>query len=388
MKTTNMTLAVRATTAAMILGTAGQANAVDFTAGSVEGSVYGFARVAASYDLDEDINPGGGRAANFSGITTGNADTSSGHFGMDTTTSRLGLSVTTPQDLKIVMETDFEGDNGDGAKIRLRKAYGEYKGVLVGRTWSNYNSFVAFSPTLDFDAMPGATGTFFRTEQIRYTSGPVSVSLEEPIVLGGGVEGGTDKTASPVLTAKLADSMEGLSYATGVMAKQTAFDNASSNTPANTDDDSAIGYGAFVAANMALTDAFSVNVTMNYADGANSYVYRAGGAFGQPDAYVDGGEVETIEAYAGTLGATMDFGGGQSVNAGYGTATSDLDDAVSAGALDPTDTDTNTMVFVNYKWTPVENVTMGVEFANLETETQGGNDGDANRLMYLAQYSF
>lgn len=388
MKTTNMTLAVRATTALVILGTAGQANAVDFAAGGVEGSVYGFARVAASYDLDENINPGGGRAANFSGITTGNADTSSGHFGMDTTTSRLGLSVTTPQDLKIVMETDFEGDNGDGAKIRLRKAYGEYKGVLVGRTWSNYNSFVAYTPTLDFDGFPGVTGTFLRSEQIRFTSGPVSVSVEEPIVVGGGVTGGTEKTASPALTAKLADSVGGLSYATGVMAKETAYDNAGSDTPANSNDDSAIGYGAFVAANMALTDAFSFNVTMNYADGANSYVYRAGGNFGQPDAYVDGGEIEAIEAYGGTVGATMDLGGGQSVNAAYGTSTSDIDDAVGAGALEPTDTDTNTMVFVNYKWTPVENVTMGVEFANLETETQGGDDGDANRLMYLAQYSF
>ena len=384
MKTKNMTLAVRATTAAMILGTVGQANAFDFTAGGVDASVYGFARVAASYDLDENISPGGGRAGNFSGITTGNADTSSGHFGMDTTTSRLGLSVMTPQDLKVVIETDFEGST-----VRLRKAYGEYKGVLVGRTWSNYNSFVAFSPTLDFDAMPGATGNFFRTEQIRYTSGPVSVSLEEPIVFGGGVQGGTNKTPSPALTAKLSDSMGGLSYATGVMAKQTAFDNAGSDDfPNNSDDDSAIGYGAFVAANMALTDAFSVNVTMNYADGANSYAYRAGGAFGQPDAYVDGGEIETIEAYGGTLGATMDLGGGESVNAGYGTATSDLDDAVNAGALQTTATDTNTMAFVNYKWTPVENVTMGVEFANLETETQGGNDGDANRLMYLAKYSF
>jgi len=37
---------------------------------------------------------------------------------------------------------------------------------------------------------------------------------------------------------------------------------------------------------------------------------------------------------------------------------------------------------------PVDKVSMGVQFENLETESQGGADGDANRLMYVAQYSF
>jgi hypothetical protein len=45
-------------------------------------------------------------------------------------------------------------------------------------------------------------------------------------------------------------------------------------------------------------------------------------------------------------------------------------------------------MYVNYMWAPVKHVSMGVQFENLETETQGGADGDANRLMYLAQYSF
>lgn len=380
MKTSNMTLAVRATTAAMILGTAVQANAFEFTAGDVDANVYGFARIATSYDFDEDI-ANGGRAGDFSDITPGNANTADGHFGMDAVTSRLGVSVMTPQDVKVVVEGDFDGGGTDGVQPRLRHAYGEYKGVLVGRYWSNYNSFVGFSPTLDFDALPGEPGTQDRTEQIRYTSGPFSVSLEEPLDYQD-IEDGTSRTSSPALTAKLEDSRGGFSYATGVMTKQTTSDDGSN-------DDSVIGYGAFIATDIALTDAFSVQATANYSDGANAYVYRAGGNFGQRDAYLDGnGEVEAIESYGGTLGASMDLGGGQSVNAGYGTATSDLDDAVDAGVIDAGTTDTNTMVFVNYKWTPVDDVTMGVEFANLETETQGGDDGDANRLMYLAQYSF
>jgi hypothetical protein len=56
--------------------------------------------------------------------------------------------------------------------------------------------------------------------------------------------------------------------------------------------------------------------------------------------------------------------------------------------LAATTTDTNSTMFINYQWVPIKDVKMGVEFANLKTETQGGNDGDANRVMFLAQYNF
>jgi hypothetical protein len=243
---------------------------------------------------------------------------------------------------------------------------------------------------LDFDGPPGLAGTQSRNEQIRYTTGALSLAIEQPFgSVGNGVDGNgapeTDdtKTGSPILSAKLEDSQGGLSYSAAVMAKQIAYDTG-------TQDDSAIGYAAFIAGKIMLTDMFSVQGTIGFADGASSYVYRAGGNFGQYDGYVNpaNGDLETVEAYGGALGASMNLGGGRSVNLGYGTATVDLDDAVADSGLSSNTTDTNTMIFLNYQWTPVESVKMGVEFANLETETQGGNDGDANRVMFLAQYSF
>lgn len=383
MQSNKLRMAIRSTAAVAMLGVAAQASAIELDTGGYQTNVYGFARIAASYDIDENI-AAGGQSGNFSGITTGNGDTADGHFGMDANTSRLGVSVVSPQDVKAVVEFDFDRD--DSLTPRLRLAYGEYKGVLIGQNWSNFNSFIG-TYGLDFDGLPGLAGVQSRTTQVRYTSGPLSVSLEEPFnSVGNGVTAGapvTDDTinSSPAFTARLEDSQGGLSYSAAVLAKQTAYDTGGN-------DDSIVGYAAFLAGSIALTDMITINATLNYGDGATGYIYRAGGNFSQYDGYTDNGDIESVEAYGGSLGANFDLGGGRSITAGYGTASVDLDDAVADSGLSPTTTDTNTMMFVTYQWMPVEKVTMGVEYAYLETETQGGDDGDANRLMFLAQYNF
>lgn len=400
MQSNKLRMAIRSTAVAAVFGVAGQAGAVELSAGDYEANLYGFARVVAAYDIDEDIS-NGGRGGNFAAITKGDADTADGHFGMDANTSRVGLSVVNPEGVKAVVEFDF--DNSASLDPRLRHAYGEYKGVRIGRYWSNYNSWVGNTANVDFDGVPGTAGAQDRTEQITYMSGPLSVSLENAIDYGGVVgeaevltlqSDGTQQpvltpgqdrgtvTSSPALTAKFEDSQGGISYSVGVMAKQTGYD-----TGAN--DDSAIGYAGFLAGKVAITDMVSVQGAINYADGANAYVYRAGSNFAGADAYVDAnGDVETIEALGGALGASFALGGGRSVNAGYGTTMSDLDDAVQSGAVSAGATESNTTMYVNYMWSPVDSVSMGVQFENLETESQGGADGDANRIMYLAQYNF
>jgi hypothetical protein len=382
-------MAIRSTAAVAILGVATQASAVEFGSGGYDANLYGFARVVAAYDIDQDIS-NGGRAGNFEKITAGDVDTADGHFGMDANTSRLGASVMTPEDVKMVVEFDF--DNSAALDVRLRHAYGEYKNVRIGRYWSNYNTWVGNTANLDFDGVPGLGGTQDRTEQITYMSGPLSFSLENPRDYGGVTDDVADdgesvnvgKTSSPALTAKFEDSQGGVSYSVGVMAKQTGYDTG-------TNDDSAMGYAGFLAGKIAITDMISIQGAINFADGANAYVYRAGSNFGGPDAYVGAnGDVETIEAYGGALGASFGLGGGRSVNVGYGMATQDLDDAAAlvGNGIDGASKDTNTMMYVNYMWAPVKHVSMGVQFENLEIETQGGADGDANRLMYLAQYNF
>ncbi|RMJ04411.1 hypothetical protein DOQ08_01732 [Marinobacter litoralis] len=392
MQNNKLRMAIRATAAVTVLGMASQAQAISFTAGDYDASVYGYARLNASYDIDNN-QALSTRSGSYSGLASDSG--SDGHFGADAFQSRLGVKTVSPQGVAVTVEGDFRGSGG--GSLRLRHAFGEYNGVLMGQTWSNFSSFVGNTATLDFDSLPGLAGYQARTVQARYTSGPLSISLEDPqnSILTATTVGGNGTTASvdtkdsmPAFTARIEDSNDGMSYSAALLAHQVGYETGSN-------DESAFGFATFVAAKMMLTDMITLQGTLSYSDGANSYLYRSGENFGAASAYVDSnGDVETISGYGGSIGAGFDLGGGRSINIGYGMVEVDWDDAEDdaaaagfAGAVDG-QSETNSAVMANYKWTPVKNVMMGVEYQFLKRENVDGSDGDANRLLFAAQYNF
>jgi hypothetical protein len=407
MQSNKLRMAIRATAAVAILGIAGPASAVSFDAGGWDTSVYGYARLNASYDIDEDVSSST-RSFNYNAINVGAAEDNeaTGSFGADAFQSRIGVNTTSPEGLTVNIEGDFRGSGG--GSVRLRHAFGSYKGILAGQTWSNFTSFVGNTGTLDFDSLPGAAGFQSRTAQLRYTTGPLSIALEDPqfaisgkdveTFAGTSIAGLTDakgdpiifgrtttnvkdsqETSLPALTARIQDSAGGFNYAAAVLAQQLGYDTG-------TADDTAIGYAAFVAANIALSDMITVQGSLSYTDGASNYLYRAGAMSG----YVDdaNGDLETISGYGGIVGAGLNLGDGRSINIGYGMTQVDLDDAVAAKAVKATDADSISAVMANYKWTPIKNAMMGIEYQYGMKEAQNGDDGDASRLLFAAQYNF
>ncbi|MBZ2168981.1 DcaP family trimeric outer membrane transporter [Marinobacter sp. F4216] len=376
MQSNKLRTAIKATTAVLVLGVAGQASAANFSAGEYDMSVYGYARLNASYDIDEEVGIST-RSGAYSAINTTDADEPTGVFGADAVQTRIGVKTTTPEGVNITVEGDFRGGT-----LRLRHGFGEYNGVLMGQTWSNFNSFVGNTSTLDFDSLPGLAGLQGRVAQARYTTGPLSFSLEQPnnFVLDSG---GIEKDGMPALTARLEDSQGGFSYAAAVLAHQVGIDDG-------TVDESTFGFATFGAAKIALSDMFTIQGTVSYTDGANSYLYRSGDNFGAASAYLSGGDLETISGYGASVGTGISLGGGRSVNIGYGLATVDWDDAeADLGAAAVADeSETNSAIMANYQWTPVNNVMMGVEYQLLSRENVDGSDGDASRVLFAAQYNF
>lgn len=386
MQSNKLRLAIRATAAAAVFGVASQAGAVSFEAGGYDMAVYGYARFNASYDIDSN-QALSTRSGSYAGLAN-NDNAPEGHFGADAFQSRIGVKATSPEGVLVNIEGDFRG-NGGGS-LRLRHAYGSYNGVLAGQTWSNFTSFVGNTSTLDFDSLPGNAGYQSRTPQIRYTTGPLSVSLEDPqySFFDPDPDATTDladdaKDSLPTVTARLEDSAGGLSYSAAVLAHQIGYDTG-------TADESSMGFATFVAAKMALTDMITIQGALSYTDGANSYLYRSGDNFGAASAYVDPttDDVETISGYGGTIGAGISLGGGRSINIGYGMVEVDWDDAQAAGVAVGDQSETNSTIMANYQWTPVKNVMMGVEVQNLNRENVDGSDGDANRILFAAQYNF
>lgn len=357
MQSNKLRVAIRATAATVVLGLASQAQAFSFSAGDIDASVYGYARLNMSYDIDENL-ANSVQAGNPNSITGSDIG---GHFGASANQSRVGIRATNPDGVMVNVEGDFAPGT-----FRIRHAYGSYKGVLAGQTWSNYNSFVGSTPTLDFNGIVGNAGYQSRTAQLRYTTGAMSFSVEDP---KSSVPNQRDST--PTFTARMENSGDSLSYSVAALVKQNAYDTGTS-------DDSTVAFGVFGAAKFAISDMISLQGAINYVDGATNYLYLSGGS----DAYLQGSSLENNSGMGGTLGTSIKLSGGSSINVAYGMTTLD-DEGLATG-----DTETNQNLFVNYMWTPVKNVMMGVEYGLFDTEKVGGASEDASRILFAAQYNF
>ena len=379
MQNNKLRMAIRATAAMAAFGMAAQANALTVEAGDVEAKVYGYAQLTSVYDMNEDISASAlngnfdqlGNVGDQNGADTTNPERE-GHFSATANQSRVGITATHPEGVKVNIEGHFYSGS-----FGIRHAYGEYNGVLAGQTWSNYNSWVGTPSILDFNATAATAGRQLRNAQLRYTTGPMSFSVEEPS--DAGILGtANEKTGMPAFTAKFEDSQGNLSYSTAIVAKQVAADDG-------TNDDSAIGYAGFGALKVQLSDMITLQGAINYADGAGSYLYLSG----MSDGYMKGDSVETIAGYGGSIGVGVDLGNGRSLNLSTGLIDVDWDDAEADNVTDVTGMDeTRQNAFINYQWTPAKNVMMGVEYGYWKAETVGGNTSEANRVMYVARYNF
>ncbi|MFL1405714.1 hypothetical protein ACJO2E_10290 [Marinobacter sp. M1N3S26] len=379
MKKNVLAKAIGLTSAAMALGIAsGQAAAVEFEAGDVMLDVYGYAQLNAVYDIDQDI--GLDTQAGHFPYLFDNDDGRDGHFDADAQQSRLGVTATHASGVSVTVEGDFRG--GD---FRLLRAYGEYGNWMAGRNWSNYTSFVGWTPTLDFDGLAGLAGIQDRAAQVRYSNGPWSFSVEDPNFQRI-ADTDDEKQSAPVVTARYEDALtSNVMFSAGALLQYLSYDEGDAG-----DDDNAVGMAGYVAADISLTDALTLHGVLNASDGANGYLYRSGDSgFGGNDAYLDGSSLETISGYGGTIGASADVGAG-TLNAGYGLVEMDWDDYesdVGAAAADAR-VETNSNAFVNYQWNPIEHVMLGVEYGYFKSELYSGDSEDAQRVMFASRYSF
>ncbi|MCP1676066.1 hypothetical protein J2T57_003225 [Natronocella acetinitrilica] len=368
---------------ALALAAAGTASAVEFQAGNTSVNVYGYAQLDIIYDVDADL---GSRSAQDVGAASDTDNT--GHFSMDASTSRLGVETRTPTsmggDLRTVIEGDFYG--GGGGTFRLRRAFGEWNGILAGQEWSNFVTFIGSTPTLSF------TGTLgyprgARNAQLRYTFDNFSIALEDvgqgDFFDGSDAGAGIEKRSLPDLTLRFQDTSGPVNFATGAVLRQIEweFDDGTDN-----ESESAFGFGLMGAASMEVAPGTTIRGVITGGPGIGTYMYvnPASAAFTDTTSDLD---VEPITAYGGTIGLSQALGQGN-LNIAYSTTIADLDDAVDDGTLTEDNIEQLTAVYLNYIWSPVNRVTYGVEVSWNEAKTQGGDSEDAVRLQGSVRYSF
>jgi hypothetical protein len=128
------------------------------------GRVGGFARLDVIHDFDAI----GDR---YEFLTT--SIPTDGSTGSRTTVSarqtRFNLDVHHANDsLRLFAEGDFFGPGGD---FRLRHAYGEFHGLMVGQNWSAFQDESIIPNTLDYEGPVGMV--FVRQPQLRVTFSPI-----------------------------------------------------------------------------------------------------------------------------------------------------------------------------------------------------------------------
>lgn len=353
---------------ALALAAAGSANAaVSIGDDQTNVQLYGYLEGKLSYDIGARVDDPLGLWTFRVPLDSEAAGDLDGHTHMSANQSRLGLRFN-HGDVFANVEGDFLNN-----EFRIRHAYFVVDNLLIGQTWSNYSGFISSMPSVQFYGLNGAGGAQNRLAQVRYTMGNLSVSAERaaPSLVGAADAGAAPRNSLPWFTARYELSAGPAAFTFG---GATQYLTAESDT----DSDSAIGLGGFVAARY-VNGPVTVRGNVNYSDGLNTNFH---GLY-QDDAHWVNGELETVEAIGGTLSVGINVGPG-AINLGYGRIEIDHPNVATAD----TRNETLQHAAINYMWTTASNVTYGVEYNWHNRERVDGEEGDIGRLVFLGRYSF
>src|SRR6056297_56883 len=315
--------------------------------------IYGYVKGDLIYDLDTDL---GTTIFGLANLTPGSKTGS--NFTGQAYQSRLGFRATTPTadgDFFVRVEGDFFGDGG--GSFRLRHAYGEYRGFLVGQTWTNFMPIESYPGTLDFQGPAGIP--FARKAQLRYSLDignglGASFSIEEPA-------GNSD---SPAATAALFYSGETYFVKLAALATTIDFNGRSFD-----------GYGVNLSGNAQLWEGGSVQASFTTGEAISSYM-----VFGGDDVATIGGPDTAIDTSGYTFGLSQDFGEQWRAGVVYGKRENDQGNAGDTRSLET--------VHLNLSFMPTERATFAVEYIDGTREIFGGGSANASRLQTSAQFNF
>ena len=343
-------------------------------------NIYGYVRGDANYIIegaDDDFN----KVASSDGKTTDKLRATA-------KTTRLGLDFSTPVETGKVggkIEVDFAGTN---EALRIRHAYLTYNDWLFGQTTSNFLSNHA-PEMIDFGTNVG--GGIARIPQVRYgfklaPATQLLVSAEKgdskftqfDTTTGKPADSAT-KYSAPNLTAKL---IQGFADGKGSASARALVENYKSA------DDSAVAWGLAAGASYAVTEQLKLSSDVSYSQGNSNYLYGANSAY-----VLDGNNIEQNEFTAVQVGATYKFSPNFRSTLAYGAIFADdgTDYAKAAKISTSSNINANEKVqqaWVNFIYTPVAPIDLGVEYINGKRDTFAGQSYKDNRVGLMAKYSF
>ncbi|MDH0969953.1 DcaP family trimeric outer membrane transporter [Acinetobacter johnsonii] len=338
-------------------------------------NLYGFVRGDANYIIEGANNDFNG-VAKVGGTGTNDPASVKDKLLATAKTTRLGLDFNTnvAGDNKLggKVEVDFAGSTTDSnGALRIRHAYLTYNNWLFGQTTSNFLSNHA-PEMIDFGTNVG--GGTNRLPQVRYgfnlaPATKLFISAEE-----GDSSGKNIKYSVPNLTAKLT---QGFADGKGSVSARALVENYKSA------DDSDTAWGLAAGVNYQVIDPLKLSADVSYVQGNSNYLYGSNTAF-----YVNpvNGNIEQNEAFGVQVGGTYKFNEKLRSTLAYGALFAD--DGTDYATLNSTANEEVYQAWINFIYSPVKPLDLGVEYINGKRDTFAGNSYKDNRVGLMAKYSF
>ena len=303
--------------------------------------------------------------------------------------SRLWLDASTTLDsgdrLGARLELDFFGGSlGNTAATNtygatLRHAYVTWNNWLAGQTWSNFQDVAALPEAVDFVGVTEGT-TFVRQAQIRYTSGPFSVALENPTTTVSNVATAARNNAGgsnfmPDLTARWVTKGDWGHLSVAGLLRQL-----------KSGDESDTGAAVSVSGRFNLGASDDIRWMANYGAGIGRYLAFGLGA----DAVLDAnGELHAQDGAGGFVAWRHAFSPKLRSNLMYSVAEFDNDRSLAGwGPASWSAVERAQSFHANLIYSPFPKLDIGAELSWGQRSLEDDREGDLRRVHTTVKYSF
>lgn len=298
--------------------------------------------------------------------------------------SRLNLDIRRSSDLgplRAFMEGDFAGE---GDTYRLRHAYGQFRDVLAGKTFSTFMDTEADPEEIDFEGLNGIINV--RQPQLRFfpsigDSLDLAVAVEDP---SPDVTGGTGSTRVPdfVISISLSRWTHWHLKSALLLRQIRAFSDSVPDVEEKTN-----GWGISFSGrlNVPLWNAKDEFLfQLNYGDGIGRYINDLGSVGGQ-DAVFDPatGELKSLAAFGGYL--AFQHWWSEKVRSTFVAGLTHVDNY----EFQPDDAYRQTKrLTANLLFSPIPRLDIGGELLWGERTDKDSSKGDALQMQLAATYFF
>ena len=327
---------------------------------------YGFAKGDFIYDRNHQL---GDLTFGILGIDTDTPERSG--TTLHARQSRLGF-ITRTQTGMGELTARVEGDFfGSGNAFRLRHAYGELNGFLVGQTWNLFMPIESYPSTLDFQGPAGMP--FARIAQFRYTH-----ELSADTTLAVSLERDPAGFRTPILTGAASHSFGDAFVKVAALGRR--IDHAAGTTN---------GWGVNLSGNAGLWEGGRIMGAYTEGRGIGSImVFGNDAGLGVPNRTATdhsdvAGGFRAVRTRGLAVGVTHDLTEQFTAGLVLGQRRNGSNPGASAF-----DTERLSSVHATLTYRPVENLMTGVEVIYNQRRQYDGGRVDNTRLQVSTQFSF